>query len=74
MIKSGPFAAILLFDFDIIMLLKMHYKTMLRSAYNRKNAYCPLFDHSAQILFRHTSKDFSDSTRLREIAQERNLF
>jgi len=64
----------MLFDFDIIMRLEMHYKTVPQSVLNKKNLYCIPFQYRGQIHFRHTSKDFPDAKRLREIGQKRNRF
>jgi len=63
-IKIGPFSAILLFDFDIIMLLKMHYKTMLQSMFNKINLYCARFQWCGRIHFRQASKSIPDAKRL----------
>jgi len=38
-IKNWPFAAILLFDFDIIMLLEMHYEALPQSVLNKRNQF-----------------------------------
>jgi len=70
-IKSGSYVAILLFNFDIIMLLNKHYKIMPQSMFNKRNSHCTRFQCFAQICFRHTLKNFTDDKLSREIAQKK---
>jgi len=71
-IKNGPFAAILLFDFDIIMLFEIHYKTMLQPVFNKRNLCYIRSQYCTQIQFPHSLKDFTNDILLRKIGEERN--